>query len=798
MQFEIAVGRRKDSKSWKNQKVTWGDLVERFRSPLNVDITTKAYQKLNNARRGDFKDVGGYVSGYVRSGQRKRENVVYKQIVTLDIDDGTPTMFEDLSEVFEYAFVMHSSFSSTPENPRYRLIVPLCETVTPEEYEPVARYIAGLIDIERFDDTGFQVHRLMYWPAMPKDATYFFSSQDGPFIDPKWVLSQYSDWRDASLWPKAAHANAKLLGEVTKKEDPREKPGTIGLFCQTYSIQDAIETFLPDVYVRHSEGRYTYVGGSTVGGLVIYDDLFAHSHHNTDPICGRTENAFDLVRVHKFGDLDDSPNSKKSLNAMLEFASNDPEVKRTKAANDLAMFVGVDDQDVPGESSSEPNMDWVEELETDKNSKYLSSAKNYELIFQHDPNLSQLFRFNEFEGIPYLMKSRPGREIDHPMPILDVDDAWVRQYVEKMYNIMNMQKVKDAFDLACQKRSYHPIREYLQSLKWDGNNRIDSFLTEYYGVEESEYTKSVMDLVLRAGVGRVYDPGCKFDFMLVLVGEQGSGKSTLAAKLGKEWASDSFTTVKGTAAYEQMDGVWIMEVPELSAMRYAEVEHTKHFISKQNDRYRRAYGVRAETKQRQCIFIGTTNSVMFLRDVTGNRRFLPISVDARCAKRSIWDISEGEIDQLWAEAVLRYEENKNLFLTGKIEIEAKRIQRAHLQVDDRQDGVIEFLDRPLPPDYYDRNAAERQSWHDNYIMGTFDNADQTEWEPRMWVCATEIWVEYMGNRYDQFNRKEQHQITDMLKTIPGWEYRDNQKRTPYGRKRGYKRIGKSIGEKIES
>ncbi len=190
-----------------------------------------------------------------------------------------------------------------------------------------------------------------------------------------------------------------------------------------------------------------------------------------------------------------------------------------------------------------------------------------------------------------------------------------------MYGITNAKKITDAFLLTADSNRFHPVRNYLNSLKWDGQKRLETLFIDYLGAEDTAYVRAVTRKVLTGAVARVYEPGIKFDYALVLVGPQGIGKSEIISRLGCGFSSDTLTTLQGKEAYEQIQSFWLIELGELSALKKAEVETIKLFISKKEDAFRQAYARYTGRYPRQCIFIGTTNNDEFLKDQTGNRRF---------------------------------------------------------------------------------------------------------------------------------------------------------------------------------
>ena len=220
--------------------------------------------------------------------------------------------------------------------------------------------------------------------------------------------------------------------------------------------------------------------------------------------------------------------------------------------------------------------------------------------------------------------------------------------------------------LVSSERLYHPVKEYLNGLSWDGTKRLENLLVDYLGAEDTPYVRAVTRKTLVAAVARIYEPGTKFDSILVLNGPQGIGKSTLFARLGRAWYSDSLSIsdMKDKTASEKLQGYWILELGELAGIRKMDVETVKSFITRTDDKYRKAYGVNVESHPRQCIIVGSTNSDGgFLRDVTGNRRFWPVRVLGK-GRHKPWDLDA--VDQIWAEAAEYYHQGEELFLRGRI------------------------------------------------------------------------------------------------------------------------------------
>lgn len=792
-ELDIAVGYKYNTKRWRNRKITWDKLVEKLKNPKITDETLKEYQKLSKEDKHAVKDVGGYFGGYLRGGRRKPENIVHRQLVTLDIDFGHLDLWDDFTLMSDAAALIHITHSHTDDKPRYRLILPLAREVAADEYIPIARYIADLIDIELFDDTTFDTNRFMFWPSVSKDVEYYVQVQDGPWVDPDEVLGTYVDWTDSSAWPVSSRATDRVKNAAEKQQNPTEKEGIIGYFCQTYSIKEAIETFLQDEYEAFDETRYTYKAGSTVAGLVLYDQMFAFSHHGTDPVSGKLVNAFDIVRIHKYGHLDTSTGQKASMDAMTRLAQNDERVKSVIARSKLESARLDFAHELP-DDIDEIDIEWAKQLDVNKRGDYESSSSNLNLILQNDTVLKEAFKYNLFDGKSYVFRSLPWRKIREPEPIRNVDLAGIRNYIDCAYQIGSANKVNDAITIEIERLSYHPVRDYLDSLEWDGEDRVERLLIDYFGAEDSEYTRQVIRKVMAGAVARIYRPGCKFDLVLVLVGEQGEGKSTLVQKLGRGFSSDTFTTVHGKESFEQLQGAWLIEIAELAGIRKAEVEAIKHFISKQKDDFRPAYGRTIESYPRQCIFIGTTNNASFLRDTTGNRRFLPVDVYNARARKSIFTIEPETVDQLWAEAKAMYAAGEKLYLTGEAEKAAKKQQHDHTALDEREGIINDFLDTPLPESWETLDLSSRRM----YLLGETDLESSTDMFERQYVCTAEIWCECLGKEKNDMDRWKTRELNEIMRNLPGWRQAQGNKRFKlYGTQKYFERVGEELGEKAQ-
>ncbi|MBW8381516.1 MAG: virulence-associated E family protein, partial [Youngiibacter sp.] len=365
--------------------------------------------------------------------------------------------------------------------------------------------------------------------------------------------------------------------------------------------------------------------------------------------CGKLMNAFDLVRFHKYHDLDknfpeETPVTKlPSYKSMTELAVSDERVKLLLAEERKAQA---------SSDFTEASSDWEKNLEYEPRSTVLkNNLGNLLLILKNDSKLKGI-RYNrlanQIYGDPGLPWPRPHQSWR------DADTAQLVAYVDRTYGTFSSRNYELAITKVADDRAFHPIKEYLDILPpWDGVCRVDTLLIEYFGADDTKYTRTVTRKTLVAAVARIYHPGVKYDSMLVLNGQTDLGKSTLFARLAGEWFSDSlnFTDMgKGKDAAEKIQGVWIVEIPELAGLSKMDVNNIKGFLSRQDDQYRPSYGRSVESHPRQCILVGSTNaeSSGFLRDTTGNRRFWVVRVHGSTKKG--WDLPESNVPQIWAEA----------------------------------------------------------------------------------------------------------------------------------------------------
>lgn len=792
-QITISVGNNRRSTTWNQQRLLISELWTKLSTPARGTEVLAEYLNMKKAQQDDLKDVGGFMAGTLSGPRRKAGNVTGRDIVTLDLDNIPPGGTDDILrrvDALGCGYCVYSTRKHAPAAPRLRVMLPLDRTATPDEYEPIARKMAEYIGLQFADPTTFEASRLMYWPSCCADSEYVYVWQDRPMLSADGVLARYTDWRDCGSWPQVPGA-VSLPKLAVKQGDPETKGGVVGAFCRVYDVYRAMDELLPGIYeaAENMPGRYTYLNGSTTGGAVIYDNgKFLYSHHATDPCSGRLVNAFDLVRLHKFDDLDDTAqpgtpvNRLPSYQAMCELAVSNNDVaslmSRERYDNAVKDFAGV-------ESTNEGDpANWMSKLSKHpQTGRPHATIDNIWLILENDPLLKDKFALNNFSGRGEVLGALPWDNSTKRRAWSDNDNEGLYWYIERYHQITGNGKIDGALSLHSTKHAFNDVQAYINRLVWDGVPRLDTLFIDYLGADDTAYTRAVTRKAFTAAVARAMQPGCKFDNMLILTGPQGIGKSTLLDTMSQGWFNDSIRTFEGKDASELLQGVWLVEVSELDAFRRTDVARIKQFLSLRYDRFRAAYGRHVKELPRCCVFFGTTNSAEFLRDRTGNRRFWPVDVGVKPALKNVWNTLPLEADQIWAEAAIRWRTGEPLFLTGEVEAAAIARQEAHREASTREGVVIDFLSRKVPDDWHSWSLDRRRTYWAGGAQGDIKLVDRDR------VCALEVWCEALDGKQKDMKYSDTVEINSIIEACAGWEKQRSPARFGYcGMQRGYKKI----------
>ena len=858
--LHISIGQTVSSNCVETKKVPWPEFKKALLKCKRTAETMAEYKRMSKETRDAIKDVGHYVLGPFEDNKRRKVNLMRVEGIVLDADHvgNDPHWMEKVKKAYKgLEYTCTTTHSHDAEAVKFRIMFPSRRTIVKDEYEAVGRSLADRLPINWFDDTGFQFARVMHFPSASKDAEFiaFSGSDDGQkvrFFDPDEELNKYFDWHDVSEWPMADNISKRLVKTADKAEDPTTKRGVVGAFCRVHGIHAVIEKFLPDIYTEGATpDRFTYTKGSKSNGAVVYDDMFLYSHHESDPASGMACNAFDLVRLHRYGELDDgkkegaSPTSLASYKAMAAWVNDLPEVRAellasrrpldfepleeqpkavSTTADDFGLFEDLDAGepdmlDITGLPGAEPelsesdpfglyddgvwrltqdgyvlcmvrdtsmhvpeprnckkepgwyvqllkslNMVGVQNPEIDR-----SSLDNVVKILNHDHILKLVFAYNDFTRARVMVRDFRGNVVTDKIngdPWRDEFDLQIKHYIEGNYNlIVSVALLNEGLSLVCGSRKFHPIRDLLTGRmnKWDGKKRLHSWLEMCVGVENSAYHREVSIKFFVQMVSRIMNPGCKADHMLVLEGQQGIGKSTLCRYLGLGFHSDSmsFGMDEQKVIERTRSGVAIAEISELITKGAASVEHNKHFITRQVDRSRAAYGRNLESVPRQFVIVGTTNDDTWLADTTGGRRYWPVE----CQTISL-DWLKQNVLLLWAEAYAMWRDGAQNYIDDKEAAgQATEAQAARLFDDEITDRLVAFLALPIPYDYWE-SGAYRESG--KLKPGHFED-DALKMERRNKCTRKELWVRALGRDEKDFNRTASFQITAAMKKIKDWK-----------------------------
>ena len=771
----IAYGNSRQAKKWVNKTIRYADLKERLKVTIRTAESAEEYAKMSKAQRDVAKDHGGFVGGALKGSRRKVDAVELRSMIALDGDRIDKAFLDDYETNASYTSCLYTTHSSTEANPRVRLVFPLLRDVTSEEFVAVSRYLAQMLGIDFFDECSYQPNQLMYWPSSPQNGVFVFKEVEKEWLDPDAILSAHPEWTDPTRLPTSSRESKANQVTQQKVQDPLEKEGTVGIFNRVFfPVTRALETFLAGVYEpTESESRWHLIASSSIAGVEIKDEKFVYSHHAKDPAYLKLCNAFDIVRIHKFGDLDD----KASFRAMCDFAMRQDEVKIVAANERLS--------EAEKDFAESVDDEWKKRLQRNKNGVLENNLHNIRLIMENDPYMKNIV-FNQLADGMEIRGAVPWK---HPARFWrDADDAQLICYIDASYGSFSQRNYDIAVTKAADDRSYHPIKEYFDGLPvWDEMLRVNTVLIDYLGAQDNAYVRAVTRKALCAAYMRIYHPGIKFDYITVLNGNQGIGKSTLIAKLGMEWFADSLTLsdMNDKTAAEKLQGYWIHEIGEMAGMRKAELEKVKAFVSRQDDKYRASFGRRVTPHPRQCIFFGTTNSENgYLRDITGNRRFWNVKVTGD-GRMKPWDLGQETVDQIWAEVIVLSNAGEELFLDHTLEDYARKEQSEAMEQDDREGLVARYLDMLLPETWDTMDVHQRR----DYVQDPDGLLNAKGTMHRETVSNIEIWCECFGKAKEDIKPADSYAISAIMARLADWSRPETRRRIPiYGLQRLYKKM----------
>ena len=633
------------------------ELFERLRQSQTLAVTHDGFMNLKKSQQDDLKDIGGYIPGQLRDGRRRKGCVIARSAAVLDADN-----------------------------------LPVGGT------ENFAASVAGLGCCYCIDRTTIESGRIMFWPAHCEDVEPVFYGEDRPFLDPLQLLERTPDWRDPGTWPRfpGEAADLEKLLRKRRQQDPESKTGVVGAFCRAYDIPAAMDRFLPGVYESAGEGRYTFAAGSTAGGAVLYDNgKFLYSHHATDPCGGQLVNAWDMVRLHKFGALDDEakPGTKgislPSFKAMADLTQSDD-----AAGNELAKeafgraSAGVEMQDEDaalalGRCAGEPFSLGI--LRT--------ALKALGIVARHNLVTGRA----EIEGLPERYSKENAANV---LPVLLLDTL-------RAVGVKGVNKtlVMDYLSVALDENRYNPVLDMLHATVWDGLPRFSTLADILYISPDSFHALLlrkwlIQSVAMSHNTPERVEPA---DGVLVLQGGQGFGKTQFLRRLAikHEWFSEGVKLdLRNKDDIVRAISAWITEFGELDeTLKYGQ-SGLKSFITQRVDKVRLPYAREYSNMPRRTSFCATVNPGQFLKDETGDRRMWVIPV-TDINDKLLLELPDEWFIQLWAEAYIWWQQDPQGFRLSRSERQhLNELNRGHSEALALEDDIRQALDWDLPQDQW--------------------------------------------------------------------------------------------------
>lgn len=748
--YPAAFGTGKNTAHWKPATVSWSDIIGWMQDPKSSkDVGGYVFAKLKSRSKIHASTGKECQGGYHRDNKSLETRAA---LIVLDIDQAGPDFDADVElELLGHAYVLHTTYSSTPDEKRWRLIAQADREMSVHEYGQAAESLAQRFTNCDIDRRSFAAAQFMYFPAAQRPDWFEYMVGEGVPLSVDELMSTLA---------LTEQEHVPLPGR--NKRDPFEIEGPVGAFNRVYADWDELFEKFDLPYEMVTEGRWRMRGSSHDGGLTLFADGLVQSFHANDPAFG-TQHAFDLVRLHEFGDLDDVAKPGTPVNrlpshvAMLDLAMNDERVILEAIKDTAQAFL-----DSPDEVDDEEDTDdsWKLTLNWNRQGKLVGTElHNWDILRRKDPVFRRL-RYNDMtQTVEWTVGELPWRSVLEDVEVNDEDRAEFSDYLVRTYKFDSVpwEPLNRRVDATAKSRTYYPVRDYLDGLMWDGVPRLEECLP---GVRPTDYTRWVARKVMVAAVARVYEPGCFWDHTLVLYGDEGVGKSKWISKMANGWSANLPNRIDGADAMMVMQRSWIVVSDEGHAMKKSDFEALKDFLTRTEDTYRRPYARQPLTFKRRAVVWSTTNDETFLRNEVGNRRFLVV----RCEDGVDFDVMDQEyVDQVWAEAVDLYRSGAEPLFVSPTEGEQAALERSHFTEEDVLAGVVvEYLARQVPSDWATKDRHERRRWMEDR---EFTPAGDTHIDR---ICSAELFEIAFGRRLGEDKPGEIPRLTNIMKRLPDW------------------------------
>lgn len=881
-----------------NHREPWSAVWPLFLSSQRGYTTTSEYRDFDQMRQAREKMAPGFFIGCsFRGEQRKRDQIVTHQFITLDIDECTREIGQRFkrNEIFPgIEHVVHSTRSHAPDKIKVHVIIPLAKSVNEDDWHAATRIAASMVDptMMAIDVVSYRPAQIMYFPSHNSDVTPIKIHNRGRMLRvDEFLLDWDGDANDIGSLPKSPREEKIRVSEL-KAENPLDKRGIVGAFCRAFDIHETIAMLDPPKYepsqTNETTGeieRYSYLGGKGHNGAIVYrhDGIATklHSHHGTDPVSALGQvNAFDLYRLHMFGDLDDwrdgkkeDPRELKSYKAMErairegdEFQAIRDEILSGRYGDAASGFDSEDDPEAstapvegrpegreieddglggaldgpveapestpdgaaalgavstrrspappPRPTSPPDGADWRDKLALTEKLTIRKTLDNVVRILRNARTTAGRLVFDEFAQTivcPYGFDTKGvGRIAPNSVPSRATMEEVHRAHLQHLLSSpggpglpgWSLEVAKDILNTAIiqvaegQDRRYHPVTQWFADLPtWDGVARVKNLLSTVCHIPSDPYLRDVARHFMTGMVARVMEPGCKFDYMVILEGKQGRRKSTFLRNLAPWpalYANSDGHFDEQKKFIESTRGRLLIEIDELNKFRLVDIRAIKSTLSREYDGpVRLAFRRDEQTFARACILTGSTNDRQYLRD-EDNRRFWPVKINDNAPLDLDW--LEANHAQIWAEALHLYREmlpmrhNGDLpfYLEGESRDIAERLQAdkvIHTLADDDAALAAAWLENPVP------RGEEKCGYGTAFADAPEDDGLGVEMVLRDITCAQEIWERAISGGGGAYDERAQRRVAHAMNQVPGWT---SERRGPlcgkYGRPRVYRRV----------
>lgn len=832
----FATARNGKTKEWQHKEKSVRQVIKYLGAADQIELSQKEFNALGSAERAKIKNGNPAFFGGYFEGRRTSTTVRTRSIVALDIDKKfNGDFFRYMKEYCQYPFYIYESISSTPKLRKWRVLFFLSEDIDADYYEPVARKIAGNLSIiDYVDQTCYRKTQMMYAPVYCSDVidpvNEFIGELDQPFISTAEIMLDLgNDPLNPRTWDKAREEGALRSQNNMTLNDPREKSGLIGQFCRFVGdIHGAITMYsLP--YVGSGGDRYSYTNGTSANGFVVYDGgQWAYSNHESDPAAegGHDLNAFDLVRIHLFGDRDrekgyKEPTKAPSYKAMAEMLTGTADfqefIAEENAEKVIETFGSEFFDDVEDETSEAP-------ARSTNGKRMVLNGRKVATNPAEDKRLkNKLKRFESAlvksseNGQPISNKTNAFTAVNkHPYTAKRIAfDTFTRQFVYrglKPWNLkdginatwieedetelavlfehshglkLGYETLARTIKAAARKNTYNSLADFLENQlpKWDGKQRIDTLFYDAFRAKKSDINALIARKTLLGGLERALNENETYiKGVPVLQGGQSIGKSTFwrLLALDPEWFTDSKIDIGNKDGMSVLSGSFIVELSEFASVKRADRDEVKQFLSSAADKYRPPYGRDVLTFVRHNIFVGSVNDEEFLTDATGNTRFKTVSCPGHPdgAQGVIDLLTQDYVLQIWAEAMQLRQQGESAYYNADEEELTEDQNAAHVAAGTNEDLLEAFVTSPKPLVWNDEDTTpyKRVAILRNLVAGTIAK-DNLECDP-----ATSFSFDEMCDALNIPDSKRQSQRTSLgkaVKAIPGVKYNKKKRRYTY-------------------